>query len=115
VYDALNVLEAIGMITKNKKAIQWRGWPSVRPPYPACLCSQQKHCRHLICCSAVWYAHVGWHAGQRSAALDCRRTLPEAAEKVAACQTSQVPHLVGLACLATWQLACLARGGPQLA
>ncbi|PSC75281.1 transcription factor DPB [Micractinium conductrix] len=27
VYDALNVLEAIGMITKNKKAITWRGWP----------------------------------------------------------------------------------------
>lgn len=31
VYDALNVLEAIGMINKNKKAIQWKGWPSVRP------------------------------------------------------------------------------------
>ncbi|EFN59258.1 hypothetical protein CHLNCDRAFT_15459, partial [Chlorella variabilis] len=28
VYDALNVLEAIGMINKNKKAIQWKGWPS---------------------------------------------------------------------------------------
>ncbi|KAL4437144.1 hypothetical protein ABPG75_004283 [Micractinium tetrahymenae] len=26
-YDALNVLEAIGMITKTKKAIRWQGWP----------------------------------------------------------------------------------------
>ncbi|KAL4424767.1 hypothetical protein ABPG77_000807 [Micractinium sp. CCAP 211/92] len=26
-YDALNVLEAIGMISKTKKAIRWQGWP----------------------------------------------------------------------------------------
>lgn len=30
-YDALNVLEAIGMIDKTKKSIRWRGWPTVRP------------------------------------------------------------------------------------
>lgn len=30
VYDALNVLEAVGMIDKNKKQIKWKGWPSVR-------------------------------------------------------------------------------------
>lgn len=28
-YDALNVLEAIGMISKTKKAIRWQGWPQV--------------------------------------------------------------------------------------
>ncbi|KAI7840071.1 hypothetical protein COHA_006201 [Chlorella ohadii] len=27
-YDALNVLEAIGMITKTKKSIRWKGWPT---------------------------------------------------------------------------------------
>lgn len=30
VYDALNVLEAVGMITKTKKAVRWKGWPTVR-------------------------------------------------------------------------------------
>jgi hypothetical protein len=27
VYDALNVLEALGIISKSKRDIQWRGWP----------------------------------------------------------------------------------------
>lgn len=27
VYDALNVLEALGMLEKGKKDIQWKGWP----------------------------------------------------------------------------------------
>jgi transcription factor Dp-1 len=27
VYDALNVLTAVGMITKDRKEIEWRGWP----------------------------------------------------------------------------------------
>ncbi len=31
-YDALNVLEAIGMISKTKKAIRWQGWPQVGDP-----------------------------------------------------------------------------------
>jgi hypothetical protein len=37
VYDALNVLEAIGMISKVKKAIQWLGWPEVNPASAAKL------------------------------------------------------------------------------
>lgn len=28
VYDALNVLEALGIISKTKKEIDWRGWPA---------------------------------------------------------------------------------------
>ena len=28
-YDALNVLAAIGVISKHKKDIQWVGWPTV--------------------------------------------------------------------------------------
>ncbi len=31
VYDALNVLMAVGVIRKEKKEIVWGGWPQVGP------------------------------------------------------------------------------------
>lgn len=35
VYDALNVLEAVGMLEKDKKDIRWRGWPNTGEEDPA--------------------------------------------------------------------------------
>jgi hypothetical protein len=35
VYDALNVLEALGMLEKGKKDVRWRGWPNALGQSPA--------------------------------------------------------------------------------
>jgi transcription factor Dp-1 len=42
VYDAINVLMALDIISKEKKAIQWRGFPTQRSP--------QQQVRVRVCC-----------------------------------------------------------------
>ena len=93
VYDALNVLEAIGMITKNKKAIRWRGWPTVR----ALSCGAAPH---------------GTACGRFSVALPAG-SAGAAPSNVAASAGKTSQHTLSEACLPALRVVCRAWGAAR--